>query len=275
MKNENICVYETDKTSKFVVDTLSNVENKMKKHLKDDLVISDKKIRSIERNLNSETDEWIDILQIGRDVKQLKRTKFNMKSTHNPIPILRGTSKDHKVADDPKIGPDLRPIMGARIGPNTSMAQIACKMLRAISESFPENAAIKSTEELLRTFENYNNSEINPSSQKVLFSMDIKSFYPSLDPVKAAAVARKMWDKSPLVIQNVDYDKLVRYLSKKMTNEEIENEKISELLYKKKKRKKKYCKNLERKTKHTNVNKNDKNEKQKKQAGAELGQAQP
>ena len=66
--------------------------------------------------------------------------------------------------------------------------------------------------------------------------MDIKNFYPSLDPVKAAAVARKMWDKSPLVIQNVDYDKLVRYLSKKMTNEEIEIEKISELLYKKKKK---------------------------------------
>ena len=153
IKNENICVYETDKTSKFVVDTLSNVENKMKKHLEDDLVISDKKIRNIERKLNFETEDWIEILQIGRDVNQLKRTKFNLKSTNNPIPILRGTSKDHKKAIDPKIGPDLRPIMGARVGPNTSLAQIACKIVRAISESVPNTHATKSTEELIRTFE--------------------------------------------------------------------------------------------------------------------------
>ena len=76
--------------------------------------------------------------------------------------------------------------------------------------------------------------------------MDIKSFYPSLDPIKAVNVARIMWDRSPLIIQNVDYDRLLKYLSKKLTNDEIENEKISELLYKKKPK---------RKMKHTNVKK--------------------
>ena len=192
VKEENLVVYQTDKTNNFVVDTLDNAEHKMKKHLENDEVISAKKIRSIERQLNSEADDWIEILQIGRDVKQLQRTKFNLKSTENPIPILRGTSKDHKTPEDPKIGPDLRPIMGAKVGPNTSVSQIGCQMLRAIADSITINHSVKSTEEMLRKFEDYNSGEINHSSKKVIFSMDIKNFYPSIDPIKAASVARIM-----------------------------------------------------------------------------------
>ena len=41
---------------------------------------------------------------------------------------------DHKVANDPLVGPELRPIMAARVGPNSSLAQISCKILRAISD---------------------------------------------------------------------------------------------------------------------------------------------
>ena len=33
MKSENICVYETDKTSKFVVDSVENLKNKMEIHV--------------------------------------------------------------------------------------------------------------------------------------------------------------------------------------------------------------------------------------------------
>jgi hypothetical protein len=34
----------------------------------------------------------------------------------NQIPILSGTSKDHKKGVDEKLGPDVRPIMGAMVG---------------------------------------------------------------------------------------------------------------------------------------------------------------
>ena len=79
-----------------------------------------------------------DILGIGVNVNQLQRAKFNLKSTNNPIPILRGTSKDHKIPDDPIIGPDLRPIEAAKIGPNTSVAQIACRLLRGLADSMTD-----------------------------------------------------------------------------------------------------------------------------------------
>ena len=38
--------------------------------------------------------------------------------------------------------------------------------------------------------------------------MDVKSFYPSLNPEKAAEIARIMWEKSPIIVENVDYDEL-------------------------------------------------------------------
>merc|ERR1711867_103597 len=115
-----------------------------------------------------------------------------------------------------------------------------------------------------RTFEDYNVSEINPSSEKIIFSMDIKSFYPSLDPVKAAAVARIIWDRSPLIIQNVDYDRLLKYLSKKLNNDEIEIEKISELLYKKKPKRKLKHKKVKKRIKKKKLQKNRKKKTTKK-----------
>ena len=68
---EKLVIYETDKTGNLVVDTLENVEAKMKKHVENDEIISDRKIRSIERSLNNEVDSWIEILQIGKNVNQL------------------------------------------------------------------------------------------------------------------------------------------------------------------------------------------------------------
>ena len=65
-----------------------------------------------------------------------------------------------------------------------------------------------------------------------------------------------------MIIENVDYDMLVRYLSKRMTKDEIISENVSELLYEKK---------LKRKTKHTNEQKNNKIEKTNKKTENKLG----
>ena len=57
------------------------------------------------------------IPQAGEKTNQGKRSKGNVKTKDNQIPILSGTSKDHEKAVDEKIGPDVRPIMGAMVGP--------------------------------------------------------------------------------------------------------------------------------------------------------------
>ena len=98
---------------------------------------------------------------------------------------MRGTSKDHKVPKDPVVGPELRPIMAARVGPNSSLGQIGCRILRAICDDVSQcdRFDVKSTEEILHKFDKYNENGIPQGfSKKVVLSMDIHNFYPSIVP---------------------------------------------------------------------------------------------
>ena len=217
VKEQKLAIYETDKTGKLCIDTLSNVEQKMSAHFVRDDLISEKQFKSIQNNINRHTENWISILNIASENGHLRRTKSNLINKDNPVPILRGTSKDHKDCSDPKIGPKMRPIMGANVGPNTGLSQIACEILRKIKENAENFYEIRNTEELLRKFKDFNQS-VSPEgrSNRVIASMDIDQFYPSINPERAANVARMIGEKSSFKIENVDYDKLAEYLGKSL-----------------------------------------------------------
>jgi hypothetical protein len=86
---------------------------KMKKHIANDEVISTKEVRKSENKMNLRAEHVSRITMAGEDNGQSKRIKGNLKVKDNQIPILHRTSKDHKVAENHKEGPDVRPIMGA------------------------------------------------------------------------------------------------------------------------------------------------------------------
>ena len=60
------------------------------------------------------------------------------------------------MAADPFVGPEMRPIMGANVGPNTGLSQIACHFLKAILHNVENPFEVKSTEEMLNVFQSYN-----------------------------------------------------------------------------------------------------------------------
>ena len=66
--------------------------------------------------------------------------------------------------------------------------------------------------------------------------MDIKSFYPSLNPKRAAHIARIMWMKSNLDLE-IDSDLLAKYVGKFCEQEKILEEKLTDYVYTKKKKK--------------------------------------
>ena len=63
--------------------------------------------------------------------------------------------------------------------------------------------------------------------------MDVKSFYSSLNPEKIAKIARIMWQESPLVAENVDYDELAKYFGMNVSHAVLKNEKLLDLVYRK------------------------------------------
>ena len=218
------------------MDSLSNYEQKMKTHLANDTIVNHKEIRKIEHKINVETKAWLEILSVGKDCGQERRSKSNLVSTQNSLPVLYGTAKDHKKAKNATIGPDCRPIMGARVGPNTGLSQIGCKIVKAISQNLEDKLSVKSTEEMLCKFRSYNINRKLENSKKMVASMDIDSFYPSINPVRVAEIARLMWKRSDLKV-NINHEKLAMYLGTHMSKAEIENENISEIVFRKAKRK--------------------------------------
>ena len=206
----------------------------MKVHIETDAILTSSQVQNIQNKLNKETKSWLKILEVGTKVGQAQRTAKNLITKHSQIPILRGTSKDHKIAKDPNIGPELRPIMGARVGPNTSLAQIGCKILRAISNDIKEceRFDVKSTEEILHKFDKYNEKyEMNDFQNKVVLSMDIKKFYPSIVPEKAADIARIMFERSKVEVDNLNVDELALYLSMNFSRNELNKENLLEVTY--------------------------------------------
>ena len=61
-ENEELAIYETDKTKKLVLDTCTNVRAKMEKHLSKDKIITSKEVTKRENVINSQTKSWIEIL---------------------------------------------------------------------------------------------------------------------------------------------------------------------------------------------------------------------
>ena len=69
----------------------------------------------------------------------MKRIKRNVITKDNQIPMLSATSKDHKKSGDDKVDPDVRPIMGAMVGPNIGL------------EMFGKRTTAKNTNILLKS----------------------------------------------------------------------------------------------------------------------------
>ena len=126
MENENLVCFETDKTGKFALDTKENYNRKMKKHIADDESINMKEVRRIEKELNAHADNLVSMVNASNS-GQTKRIKSNLKTIDNQIPVLSGTHKDHKKVENKVEGPDLRPIMGATVGPNVALTNFIGK----------------------------------------------------------------------------------------------------------------------------------------------------
>ena len=58
MAEDALVCYKTDKTGKLALDTIENYTEKMKKHIKDDEIITYKELKKIENDFNKQSDYW-------------------------------------------------------------------------------------------------------------------------------------------------------------------------------------------------------------------------
>ena len=235
MKDDDLVCFETDKTGKFALDKKENYIKKMRKHIKDDDIVSMTEVKKIEKELNEHAEHLVKITNVGIHTNQVKRIKGNLKTSDNQIPILSGTHKDHKKVDDLNIGPDVRPIMGATVGPNVALTDfIARNIIRKVAEDASDGNDCKSSEELLNKFEEYNHRRIQngySSRNVIIASMDIDKWFPTMKIRPMTKEVKQMIVDSEIEFKEIDYENASKYLGEKMTIEEILEEKMEDILY--------------------------------------------
>ena len=199
-------------------------------------------------------DSWSKFLKPGEYFHQMRRVKGNFKTKDSQIPLLRGTSKDHKEALNRTIGHDFRPIMGAVVGPNLGLSELGSIVVRKIADNADVGLVAKSTEEVLHKFEEFNKGRTNNVKLKKLIvaSMDIEKWYPNTLSNNSAKIIRKMWEESDLIIDGIEYDWLAFHLGKYLSTTEVVEEAFEDLVYTKvvklKKKRKTPTKKVGRKT---------------------------
>ena len=92
----------------------------------------------------------------------------------------------------------------------------------------------KSTEETIAKIEEYNKKRdklIGDDTKVVIGSMDIEKWYQSMIAEPSAKEIRSMVEESEIDFKGYDFDAVSKYLGEYLTNEEIINEGMEEIVY--------------------------------------------
>ena len=123
-----------------------------------------------------------------------------MVTTNCPIPPLYTLRKDHKVTNDPEVGPPVRPVCGAVVGYNRPLSHVISSMLKSVWEEEPD--VCLSTEEMMAGIQDVNRRIV--SGEMAIGSADVKALYPSLDIEFTVEKVCEVVRDSKMVVSGVD-----------------------------------------------------------------------
>ena len=130
-------------------------KNSMEKHYLKDTEITKKELNKVERKLNEHSKDCVKIFKVAEKHGQHKRALKNATvHVNGQLPHLKGNEKDHKK----KL--EMRPLVNAMDGPKKTVSDIYSDVIAGVVEADNDGTLCSSTEELLATFEAYNNNKV-------------------------------------------------------------------------------------------------------------------
>ena len=228
--NSEVVVFQTDKSSRFSVDTPANYRIATAPHAENDMVISLKDHDTIETKLSAHTIMWMRMINAGESVNQQERVRISMVNRHSPIAPLYSLRKDHKTNFDIVEGPPSRPVCGATGSLNEKFSYLLSTILDKVWQDVQHETVCISTEELLSAIDVMNSEfeETGEERKVVVGSADVKALYPSLDIDFTVKIVSEMFEKSAITIDGVDYEEMGLYLAYNRSTQEMEEAGISE-----------------------------------------------
>ena len=225
MKRNDAVVFQTDKSSRFSIDTRNNYIAACEKHTDKDEVISEHDYQSLINEVNAHSVMWSKILKAGEKTGDYgtQRIKENLLSAEKcDAPPLYALRKDHKTYEDETIGPPTRPVCGAAAAHNGKLSHLLSMILKEVKRL--DNASCESTEDILAEINDVNeNVELRENESMIVGSLDVKALYPSLDIKFTAKKVADEFCNSPVNIDNesIDVEELGLYLALNVEEDEL------------------------------------------------------
>ena len=178
-------------------------------------------------------------LRMGQDWGHGDRFKSAYSASFHQAPSLNGLVKDHKETLK------LRPVCRAQASqsPNGPLADLVCELLSPFIEAADseERSEVISTEELCNEVEEVNKEIMRTGERRgpyqlagstVVGSCDVSAFYPSIDVEVAAEEVKQEIIESKVDIEGLDIGEVALYLACSMTQEEIDQEGLTNVVHK-------------------------------------------
>ena len=224
-KNNEIVIFETDKSKRFACDSPESYKLLGQTHIENDENTDTETIKTKAKLINAHSAMWIHMLRAGEKTNSMDRIRHNMTSKCNtpaPLYLLR---KDHKQYDSEITGPPGRPVCGGNVSYNKRLSHLISIMLTDLY--IHEKTVCMSTEGLLAEVERINDEGLEDGH--IIGSMDVEALYPSLDVEFTVDKVCELFSNSTMNIDGINYKELTLYLSLNKTDEQLRTMGIHEV----------------------------------------------
>ena len=215
IKRKEVVIFETDKSSKFTVDTPNNYKQTIQKHTEGDDIIDEETVRKLEKENNMHLSQLNRMFKVGSNLNHGSRIAGASTSTNVPPPPIYGTRKDHKPEepDQEHLGPDVRPVVGAKEAPNSRLGHFVSKVINHFVECEEDSTLCNSTEDMKAAFEAFNKLDNETKKKCRIVSMDVKALFPSMMWDDIVQAVLELIDNSKMNIDGVNWREVGKYVA--------------------------------------------------------------
>ena len=126
--------------------------------------------------------------------------------------------------------PPLYGLRGASNAPNSRLGHFLSRMINHFADCAEESTECKSSEEMKAAFMNFNKMNRESRQKCQILSMDVKALYPSVSWDEIIKSVKWIILKSKMVIEDVNWMEVGKYLAVMMAKEEINEEGLSHVI---------------------------------------------
>ena len=136
-KRNDIVIFQTDKSGRMAVDDKDGYVKATHPHVREDPVVENAIHDKAEKEANAHSTMWLRFTGAGEftgtsATTGYKRVKNSMKVQNHGYAPLYTLRKDHKVVDDPVLGPPTRPVCGGSAAYNNKLSHMLGFFLRPV-----------------------------------------------------------------------------------------------------------------------------------------------